>query len=98
MAFTVAEGLEDLRAQTPDSIWCIVSGGNQGELRAIFAARGPAHLFDSGIYGSPNSKESILMRELLASYIRPQSLFLGDSRYDHEVSAMLEIDFLFVSG
>lgn len=33
MTCPIAEGIEDLRAQTPDATWCIVSGGDQAELR-----------------------------------------------------------------
>ena len=36
MTCCVAEDLEALRLQTPDSKWCIVSGGDQAELREIF--------------------------------------------------------------
>ena len=97
MTCDVAEGLEDLRAQTPDATWCIVSGGDQAELREIFAARGLDHLFDGGIFGSPDPKDVIIKRELLTSNIQFPALFLGDSRYDHEVSIQMGLDFLFVS-
>ena len=97
MSCAVAEGLEELRAQTPGASWCIVSGGDQTELREIFAARGLDHLFDGGIFGSPDSKDVIIKRELLTSNIQFPALFLGDSRYDHEVSTTMGLDFLFVS-
>ena len=97
MSCAIAEGLEDLRAQTPGATWCIVSGGDQAELREIFAARGLDHLFDGGIFGGPDPKKVILRHELLTSNIRLPALFFGDSRYDHEVSTTMGLDFLFVS-
>lgn len=94
----IAEGLEDLRAQTPEATWCIVSGGDQGELREIFAARGLDHFFDGGIFGGPDSKDVILARELGSGTIRTSALFLGDSKYDYEAAQRAGLDFVFVSG
>lgn len=94
----VAEGLKELRAATPDARWMIVSGGDQAELREIFAARGLAGLFDGGIFGSPDTKDAILAREIAAGGIRRPALFLGDSRYDHEAASKADLDFIFVSG
>lgn len=98
MTCAIAEGLEDLRAQTPDATWCIVSGGDQAELREIFAARGLDHLFDGGIFGGPDSKDVILAREMESGAIRIPALFLGDSRYDYEAAQRAGVDFVFVSG
>jgi phosphoglycolate phosphatase-like HAD superfamily hydrolase len=98
MSCAVAEGLAALRAATAGARWCIVSGGDQAELREIFAARGLDGLFDGGIFGSPDSKDTILARELAAGTIRRPALFLGDSRYDHEAAARAGLDFVFVSG
>lgn len=98
MTCCVAEGLEELRSQTPDSNWCIVSGGDQAELREIFSARNLDHFFDGGIYGSPDNKDTILAREMALGTIRSPALFIGDSRYDHEASKNAGLDFVFVSG
>lgn len=76
----------------------IVSGGDQAELREIFADRGLDRLFDGGIFGSPDTKETILARELESGNIRPQALFLGDSTYDHRAAVGAGLDFIFVSG
>lgn len=97
MACGVAEGLEELRTQTPHATWCIVSGGDQVELREIFAARGLDHLFDGGIFGSPDSKDIILARQIESRVIDAPAIFLGDSRYDYEAAHRAGIDFLFVS-
>lgn len=94
----VAEGLHELRAKTPDVPWLIVSGGDQAELREVFAARGLDVLFDGGIYGSPDSKEVILARELERGTITRPALFLGDSTYDHRASTGAGLDFIFVFG
>ena len=98
MSCAVAEGLEELRAQTPGATWYIVSGGDQAELREIFAARGLDQFFDGGIYGGPDSKDLILAREIAGGTLRTPALFLGDSRYDYEAAQRAGLDFVFVSG
>lgn len=98
MNCAVTEGLEALRAATPDARWLIVSGGDQEELREIFAARGLDGFFDGGIFGSPDTKDTILGRELAAGTITRPALFLGDSRYDHSAAQRAGLDFVFVSG
>ena len=95
---SVAKGLEDLKSQTPKSNWCIVSGGEQSELREVFSERLLDNLFDVGIYGSPDSKDEILARLLHDKKISRPALFLGDSRYDYMVSSKFNIDFAFIHG
>lgn len=97
-ACPVADGLEALRSLTQNATWCIVSGGDQNELRDVFAARGINHFFDSGIFGSPDSKDTILARELALGNIDKSALFFGDSRYDYEAARRAGVDFAFVSG
>jgi len=92
----VDPGLFKLRELTPSIPWFIVSGGDQAELRELFAEKGLDHLFDGGIYGSPDSKDEILSRELGAARITKPGLFIGDSRYDHEASIKAGLDFIFV--
>jgi phosphoglycolate phosphatase-like HAD superfamily hydrolase len=94
----VAEGLQTLRTATSHARWCIVSGGDQAELREIFAARGLDDLFDGGIFGSPDSKDMIFSRELSSEFIQVPALFLGDSRYDYEAAARAGLDFVFISA
>lgn len=91
-------GLDKLRQKTPDARWLIVSGGDQTELRDVFTQRGIAEWFDGGIFGSPDTKEAILGRELAAGVIRSPALFLGDSKYDYMAATQAELDFVFVSG
>lgn len=98
MNCAVAEGLEDLRAATPEARWLIASGGDQIELRDIFRARGISGYFDGGIFGSPESKDRIISREIESGTISKPALFLGDSRLDHQVATKHDLDFVFLSG
>ncbi|MGE8328338.1 HAD family hydrolase [Pseudomonas urmiensis] len=93
----VAAGLEILKAKMPESSWLIVSGGDQNELRNLFDVRNLSYLFQGGIYGSPNSKDEILQREILAGNIQFPALFFGDSQYDYEAAKRAKMDFVFVS-
>ena len=93
----LAPGLELFRNATPDARWLIVSGGDQAELRDVFAQRGIAKWFDGGIFGSPNTKDEILSCELASANIVRPALFLGDSKYDYEAAMVAGLEFLFVS-
>lgn len=95
---SVAPGLVKLRNHLPDTRWLVASGGDQSELRQVFAARGIDHLFDGGIFGSPDTKEHILYREKEQGNIITPALFLGDSRYDYIAATQAGLDFIFVSG
>jgi phosphoglycolate phosphatase-like HAD superfamily hydrolase len=93
----IAQGLPQLRQHTANARWLIVSGGDQSELRQIFAQRHLATQFDGGIFGSPDEKSTIVERELNQGTIQHPALFLGDSRLDHQVAAEWGLDFVFVS-
>jgi phosphoglycolate phosphatase-like HAD superfamily hydrolase len=93
----VAEGLLELRQQTPHTKWLIVSGGDQNELRDIFEQRNLAHFFDGGIFGSPDPKDQILSRELANGNIQQPTVFLGDSKFDYIASNGVGLDFIFLS-
>jgi phosphoglycolate phosphatase-like HAD superfamily hydrolase len=92
----LAGGLAELRELTATSRWLIVSGGDQQELRKVFAQRGIAAWFDGGIYGSPANKDEILSRVFSGRGSSHPSLFIGDSRYDHEAAVRAGCDFVFV--
>lgn len=98
MSCEIAQGLTALREKTSQATWLIVSGGDQGELREVFKARGIAELFNGGIFGSPDNKDEILSRELGTDNIIHPALFLGDSRYDHIAASKAGLSFVFVSG
>ena len=97
MTCEVAEGLEQLKAQTPNANWLIVSGGDQQELREVFAARDLAKYFEGGIFGSPDTKDTILAREIENGTISRPALFLGDSKYDYQAAKAAELDFVFLT-
>jgi phosphoglycolate phosphatase-like HAD superfamily hydrolase len=92
----IAPGLETLRERTPDTKWLVASGGDQQELREVFQKRNILGMFDAGIYGSPDPKMDIVTRELARENIAHPALFIGDSRYDHEVARAHGMDFIFV--
>lgn len=94
----MAPGLETLRQMTPDARWLIVSGGDQAELRDVFASRGIDEWFDGGIFGSPDTKDEIMARELATGNILQPALFLGDSKYDYQAATRAGLDFVFLSG
>lgn len=97
MQCDVAEGLIELRAQTKQAKWLIVSGGDQAELREVFEKRELFGLFDGGIFGSPDTKDVILKREIQSHNISSPALFLGDSRYDFQAAQKAGLDFLFLT-
>ena len=74
----------------------IVSGGDQVELREVFAKRGLDKLFDGGIFGSPDTKGIILEREINNQNISEAALFLGDSKYDYQAAKVANLDFIFL--
>ena len=94
----ITPGLRELRKATANQSWMIVSGGDQAELRRVFMARKLEGLFDRGIHGSPTAKEAIVDREIASKNLELPALFIGDSRYDHEVASRAGLKFLFVSG
>ncbi len=94
---SVAEGLDDLRDKTQNANWFIVSGGDQSELRDVFAARKLDHLFDGGIFGSPDTKHCILEREIKSFTIQKPALFIGDSKYDYLAATKAGLDFTFLT-
>ncbi len=98
MQCDIALGLTELRKQTPQANWLIVSGGDQDELREVFAARGLFELFDGGIFGSPDNKDVILERELDNRNIQKQALFFGDSKYDFQAAVRANLDFVFLTN
>lgn len=94
----VTPGLHELRQALPHTRWLVASGSDQTELRDVFAQRQLSHLFDSGIFGSPDTKEEILLREIELGNLPTPALFLGDSRYDYIAATKANLDFVFVSG
>ncbi|MCO4322065.1 HAD family hydrolase [Aliidiomarina quisquiliarum] len=93
----IAPGLSDFRAQTAQSSWTIISGGDQNELRDVFEQRSLSSLFDGGIYGSPIDKMEHLERLIIAGMQADEALFIGDSMYDLTCAKAFSIDSVFLS-
>lgn len=93
----IADGLHELRVANPDTKWLVVSGGDQQEIRDLFDKREIAALFDSGLFGSPDNKDTILTREIENGNITSPALFIGDSKYDYQASTRAGLDFVFLS-
>ncbi len=91
------EDLIFLKEKTPNANWLVVSGGAQLELRQVFKARNLDDFFEGGIFGSPDTKETIFSREIEKSNIKLPALFIGDSKYDFISSSKFGLDFLFLS-
>jgi phosphoglycolate phosphatase-like HAD superfamily hydrolase len=94
----IAEGLERLREKTKQAHWMIVSGGDQEEIIRLFSRKSLLKYFDVGIFGSPDSKEEIVARELKKTTGHSPALFIGDSKYDYQVAKKNNLDFIFLSG
>lgn len=97
MACEVASGLQELKEATPQARWMLLSGGDQKELRRIFARRDLAQLFELGIFGGPDTKDEVLAREQTSGSLQTPALFIGDSKYDYEAAARAGLDFVFLS-
>ncbi|MES2012231.1 MAG: HAD-IA family hydrolase [Pseudomonadota bacterium] len=97
MECEMAEGLFELRVATPDAKWFILSGGDQQEIRSLFEKRKIAHLFDGGLFGSPDNKDTVLAREKASGHLQLPALFVGDSKYDYEAASRASLDFVFLS-
>jgi len=98
LACEVAEDLAALRDKTTGSRWLVVSGGDQAEIRRLFGVRNLDRFFDGGIFGSPDSKDQILKREIGNGNIKKPAVFLGDTKYDYYAAEGAGLDFVFVSG
>jgi len=97
MECEISSGLSALREVTQYSKWMLLSGGDQRELRTIFARRNLAHLFDAGIFGGPDTKDIVLAREKANGNLQLPALFVGDSKYDYEAATRAGLDFVFLS-
>jgi len=81
-----------------NKIPCFVnSGGDQEELREVFAERGIDHLF-AMILGSPASKQENLAKLLEQDLLPEPTLFCGDAYSDYLAAKTYDIDFLYVAA
>jgi len=93
----IASGLDELKKQTPQARWMLLSGGDQAELRKVFARRNLTPMFEAGIFGGPDIKDKVLAREKNNGNIQFPALFIGDSKYDYEAATRAGMDFVFLS-
>ncbi len=91
-----ANKLFELREETINSKWCVVSGSDQKELRKVFLRRGLNKLFNAGVYGSPSNKIEIFEKLIKNKTIEQPAIFIGDSKYDFDCSVYYGLDFIFV--
>lgn len=92
----VSKDLLKLRNKTESLKWMIVSGGVESEIKEVFFKRSLIDLFDSGIFGGPKTKDTIL-KSLINNNLEFPALFIGDSEYDFQVAKRFKLDFLFAS-
>ncbi|MDR0579570.1 MAG: HAD hydrolase-like protein [Campylobacteraceae bacterium] len=92
----IAKGLTEFRKKSKDIKWIIISGGDEQELRKIFKIRDLSYMFDGGIFGSPNTKDMIVKRELDNKNIIMPAIFFGDSKYDMQVAVRNRFDAVFL--
>ena len=97
MTCRLAEGLTELKKRTAHANWVVVSEGMQIQMQTVFKDRELTHFFDGGVYGSPDDKNAILLREIENGNIQMPALFIGDSCYDYEASIGAGLDFVFLS-
>jgi haloacid dehalogenase domain protein hydrolase len=95
---SIAESLDIFREKTKYADWMVVSGGKQEELISLFTKRKINHLFNKGIFGSPDPKNVIIEREINNGNIIFPALYIGDSKYDYEVSTLLGLEFVFLKN
>ncbi len=91
-------GVEDcLREFKRRGVTCFVnSGGDQAELRAVFAERGLAQYFRD-IYGSPATKLDNLASCVTQGELCKPGVFFGDALSDYR-AARIGLDFVYISG
>lgn len=84
------------RAQSDGRALYVVSGSDEEELRAVFAARGLTGYFRE-IYGSPRTKDENM--RLVRDAHPPQSriLFVGDAEADMNAARAAGADFIFMA-
>jgi phosphoglycolate phosphatase-like HAD superfamily hydrolase len=94
----IAEGLREFRKKSKDIKWMVISGGDEKELREVFKMRDLSRMFDGGIFGSHDTKDMIVKRELDNKNILTPTIFFGDSKYDMQVAINNGFDALFLYG
>ncbi len=97
MKAEISKGVFKIKQFFPNSKITVVSGSDQNELRWLFKEKRIDHFFNNGIFGSPKNKIEILDEIFSGFKGEEKSIFIGDSKYDFEVSKFFKIDFAFIS-
>ena len=82
----ISKGVFKIKNFFPNSKITVVSGSDQNELRWLFKEKKIDHIFNNGIFGSPKNKIEILEEIFSGFKGEEKSIFIGDSKYDFEVS------------
>lgn len=93
----IEKGIFKIKEIFPDSKIAVISGSDQKELIWLFKKLKIDNIFDWGIYGSPKSKEEIFNQIFKNSRDILSAIYLGDSKYDYDVSKMYGMDFAFLT-
>ena len=93
----ISKGIFKIKDFFPNSKLAVISGSDEKELLWLFKKLKIDHIFDTGIFGSPKSKEEIFNQIFKNSNDIISSIYLGDSKYDFEVSKMYGMDFAFIT-
>jgi len=80
-----------------DANTMVVSSSDTIELKDLFIDLDLYKYFDSGIYGSPETKFQIISREISSGRIKPKVLYFGDGKIDIEVCDKFGFDLIFVT-
>lgn len=92
----MTKGLNELKKITNESLWFVVSGSDQNELRNIFDKKNISEFFENGIFGSPNNKETIIKSLLNQNLLKSPIVYIGDSKYDFNVSKKFGFEFIYL--
>ena len=92
----VAENLGFFCKKYSNKKLLVVSGGNEKELIQIFKHKYIYQYFNSGIYGSPKSKEKIFTELIANKTIIFPAIYIGDSKNDQKNASDNGIDFVFI--
>ena len=87
---------ELLQSLPPSTSRFVVSGGLEPEVDATLADHGLRAHF-SAVYGSPRTKMEIF-RLLKQQGLLDDAVYFGDARYDAEVAAAFDVEFVYVAA
>ena len=95
----VTQALPYLRNLTSNSVWFVITSGDEEETRFVYGERKIDSYFDAGIYGSPLSKqENIqLLKNVHPGIEHAKVVYIGDSISDLKFAQDNGYDFILVS-